>query len=236
MSPASDAYECLNVCGVTSRGIACQSALEWDPRIASGRNVTGTEFCELISETRPARWRGCGRGGVIITRSAVHSPGPYFRLHHGLCRHGCDDRLRHLLPEGPKQALNDRMLLVAECRRIDCGEPAYDGQRSDLRLDRKPVLDRQEIRIELRGHTNALLVSPFRPAVRGSHFGGRGHRAERAGRPRLPIRSPSSSCAARISASSCTGSRVRYAARRRRLTAGASFGCASARSYGVAGG
>ena len=74
------------------------------------------------------------------------------------------------------------MLLVAECRRIDCGEPAYDGQRSDLRLDRKPVLDRQEIRIELRGHTNALLVSPFRPAVRGSHFGGRGHRAERAGK------------------------------------------------------
>jgi hypothetical protein len=34
------------------------------PRIASGRNVTGTEFCELgsrlISETRPARWGAVG--------------------------------------------------------------------------------------------------------------------------------------------------------------------------------
>src|SRR6516225_8720295 len=38
-------------------------------------------------------------------------------------------------------------------------------------------------------------------------------------RPRLPIRSPSSSCAARMSASSCTGSRVRYVSRRRRLIA-----------------
>ena len=65
-------------------------------------------------EPRPVRWRGCGRGGVLITRSAVHSLGPHFI--HG---HGYDGCLRHLPPEGPKQALNDRMLLVAEHRRID---------------------------------------------------------------------------------------------------------------------
>jgi hypothetical protein len=210
--------------------------------------LPGTKVYELPQtglEPRPARWRGCGRGGVLITRSAVHSLGPYFI--HG---HGYDGCLRHLPPEGPKQALNDRMLLVAEHRRIDRGEPAHDGQCSELRLDGEPVLDGREMGIELRGHANALFVSPFRPAVRRPHFGGfaavpsdRANESGSAGdtvgtfaRPRLPIRSPSSSCAVRIVASNCMGSRVRYVWRRRRLTADGSFGCPSARSYGVAGG
>ncbi len=108
--------------------------------------LPGMKVCELrrpVSKLRRARWRGCGRGGVIITRSAVHSPGPYFLL-----RHGYDDRCRDLPPEGSKPALNDRMLLVAK-RRIDSDEPAYDGQRSELRFDSEPGLDRREMGIEL---------------------------------------------------------------------------------------
>ena len=127
-------------------------------------------------EPRPARWRGCGRGGVLITRSAVHSLGPYF-----IRGHGYDGCLRHLPPEGPKQALNDRMLLVAKHRGINRGEPVHDGQCRELRLDGEPVLDGREMGIELRGHANALFVSPFRPAVRGPHFGGFCRRAERSG-------------------------------------------------------
>ncbi len=48
--------------------------------------LPGMKVCELrrpVSKLRRARWRGCGRGGEIITRSAVHSPGPYFLQLHG---------------------------------------------------------------------------------------------------------------------------------------------------------
>jgi len=73
------------------------------------------------------------------------------------------------------------MLLIAERRRINRGEPAHDGQCSELRLDGEPVIDRREMGIELRGHTNAFFVSPFRPAVRGPHLGVLCRRAERSG-------------------------------------------------------
>ena len=52
-------------------------------------------------------------------------------------------------PEYPKQALYDRMLLSAERGRIDLGEPSHDGERGELRLGRKPALDRRQMRIEL---------------------------------------------------------------------------------------
>jgi len=54
--------------------------------------------------------------------------------------------------------------------------------------------------------------------------------------PRLLMRAPGSFCAARISTSNATGSRPRYILRSRRLIVSDNFGCASARSYGVAGG
>lgn len=61
---------------------------------------------------RPASSRGqlggeARRGGALVTRSAARSLGLYFNDGHGY--EGC---LRHLPPEGPKQALNDRMPLV----------------------------------------------------------------------------------------------------------------------------
>jgi len=39
-----------------------------------------------------------------------------------------DDRFRRFVPQCPKQALHDRMLLLAERGRIDLGEPANDGE------------------------------------------------------------------------------------------------------------
>lgn len=68
------------------------------------------------------------------------------------------------------------MLLVAQ-RRIDDGEPAYDGQRSELRFDSQPVLDRREIGIELRGRRKTALANSFaelflRRTDVGKQFGG----------------------------------------------------------------
>jgi hypothetical protein len=81
------------------------------------------------------------------------------------------------------EALDDRMLFIAERGWIDCGEPAHDGERRDLRLRREPALDRRQIRIELGGHAYPFLVTPFRPAMSGAHFGGLGRRAERSRKP-----------------------------------------------------
>ncbi|WP_157681667.1 hypothetical protein [Bradyrhizobium sp. ORS 285] len=113
---------------------------------------------------------------MLITRSAVHSPGPYF-----VDGHGYDGCLRHFPPEGPKQALDDGILLVAERQGINGGEPAHDGQCSELRLDGEPALDRREMGIELGRHANALFVSPFRQAVRSPHLGGLCRVAKRPG-------------------------------------------------------
>jgi hypothetical protein len=47
--------------GMKVRGLAARPTLAW-----------------------PASWRDCGRGGVIITRSAVHRPGPHARRRYWL--------------------------------------------------------------------------------------------------------------------------------------------------------
>src|SRR5271166_1909779 len=110
------------------------------------------------------------------------------------------------------------MLLIAKRGWIDRGEPAHDGERRDLRFRREPALDRRQMRIELGGHAYPFLVTPFRPAMCGAHLDGLGRRAERSrkadrigrewgGRRCKTSFAPSSSCAARISASNATGSR-----------------------------
>ena len=75
------------------------------------------------------------------------------------------------------------MLLIAKPDWIDRGEPAHDGERRDMRLGREPALDRRQMRIELGRHAYPFLVTPFRLAMCGAHFGGLGRRAKR---PRKP--------------------------------------------------
>jgi hypothetical protein len=121
------------------------------------------------------RGRACGRRGVPATRSAVHRPGPRWR------RYGRDQRFGCLTPQRAQKSLHDRVLLVAECSGRDLGEAADDSLRRDLRLGRQPVLDRRQMRIELRRHAHAGLVFALRTSMRSAHFAAStGRRAERA--------------------------------------------------------
>src|SRR5262245_66628283 len=72
------------------------------------------------------------------------------------------------------------MLLVAEGIRIDRSQPAQDRERGDLRLSREPVLDRGQMRVQLRGHAHARLVLAFHTPVRRANLASACTRCERA--------------------------------------------------------
>jgi hypothetical protein len=56
-----------------------------------------------------------------------------------------------LLPKRLQQTLHDRMLLRAELLGMSRAQPADDGERGQVRLLRKPVLDRGNVRSSLDG-------------------------------------------------------------------------------------
>lgn len=84
------------------------------------------------------------------------------------------ERPRSVDPEFFEQPLPDRRLLLIECRGIDHGKPAKDGERGDFRLGRKPACNRGQMRIAFRGHAHPRLVFSRGLAMRRPDFGCRG--------------------------------------------------------------
>jgi hypothetical protein len=87
--------------------------------------------------------------------------------------------LRGLGPQRPQQAHYDRMLSRSELIGMPLGKSTEDGQCRQLRLGRKPTLDRGNVRVEHGGHADPGLVTPFGPPLRGARLTGLDRLTER---------------------------------------------------------
>src|SRR5260370_34724439 len=138
--------------------------------------------CRLIGATGGFRGlldeRGCGRVGPYIAR-AVHNPGQWGSGRGVAKRLLSDELLGSLPPKSPQQTLHGRMLSRPELLGMFLAQPADDGECSQLRLRSEPVLDRGNVRVELRRHANPRLVRPMGSPVRGTRIVDLRRRAER---------------------------------------------------------
>src|SRR5215467_6757213 len=98
-----------------------------------------------------SRWSGLGWARGLWTGRALHSPSrPQTRAIRcrSLCARRRKELLGSLIPERLQQTLHDRMLFLFELLGVFVAQPADDSQCGELRLRRKPVLDRSKVRVE----------------------------------------------------------------------------------------
>ena len=91
-----------------------------------------------------------------------------------------NELLGGLLSKRLQQTLHDRMLSRPELLGVFLAQPDDDGERGELRLRRKPGLDRGNVRVELGWHANPRFIRPLGSPVRGTRLAGSDRRAERA--------------------------------------------------------
>ena len=77
------------------------------------------------------------------------------------------------------RTLHDRVLFRPELLGVFLAQPADDGERRQLRLRRKPLLDRGDVRVELGRHANPRLIRPLGSPVRGTRIAALDRHAER---------------------------------------------------------
>jgi hypothetical protein len=71
------------------------------------------------------------------------------------------------------------MLFRPKLLRVFLGQPADDGERGQLWLHNKPVLDRGNVRVEFGRHANPCLIRPLEASMGGARIAGLHRGAER---------------------------------------------------------